>query len=219
MQQRLCQTRTLAFATGQLTQIGGGMSLQFQLLQQGRSARLWLLAVTAGSGMCAEQDIVEGAAPEHAVILLQQNRAQTRPLQRAKGRERLALQQDLSGAGGLQSGQGANEGGFANAIGAEQTVHLAGLQRQIGLLQQRACTKTQTQLIGTQHRRQSRHRRESRHQRLRPSNHNSSGTPSKAVATPTGISIGAAIRRARQSASSSRLPPSTVASGSNWRWA
>ena len=156
LQQRLCQTRTLAFATGELAQIGGGMALQLQLLQLVQGACLEGVAViavyVAVATVATEQNIVEGAAPEHAVILLQQHRAQTRPLHGAVCRERLALQQDLSGAGRLQSGQGADEGGFADAIGTKQAIHLAGLQRQIGLLQQRTCTQTQHQLIGAQYR-------------------------------------------------------------------
>src|SRR5580765_688701 len=101
---------------------------------------------------------------------------------------------------------------FANTVLAQHTPEFAWTDLPVELHRQGHRTGAQSQFFGSEQGRSHRH-----HARLRVSNHKNSGTPIKAVMTPTGNCVGAATVRAARSASARPLPPANAAAGNNMR--
>jgi len=119
------------------------------------------------------------------------------------------FEQYRSRSGRNQSGHALQQCGFSHAVGAEQTPEVARSQFEIEIPNHFYAGNTQIEMTATQpcHDFSCALWRRSR----------KSGTPSKAVTTPTGSCRGASTVRASVSETTRKQPPKSVALGSNTR--
>ena len=118
---------------------------------------------------------------------------------------------DFATLAGAQAGQGVKEGGLAGPVLAQDAPALTRMDLQIQPAAKDPIADAQLQVAGSEH--------GLRHGRRLPrcNRYRNTGTPSRAVMTPTGSCCGASRVRARVSASTSRLPPARAAAGSSSR--
>src|SRR5690606_4158980 len=143
-------------------------------------------------------------------VLLHQHAQALRGAAAAERCEISAIQLDASGGGRAQAGERQQARGLADAVRAQQADAAARLQRHRELFADGLAGDAHAELM----------QREPAHAGLRErfSSHRNSGTPMKAVTTPTGNCLGAITVREAVSASTSSVPPSNAAAGSSRRW-
>jgi len=123
--QRAGQRDALLLAAGEFVRIAIGQAVeadQRQRLKHARRARAAVQAVQAESDVVGDRKVGE----QRQVL---EHEAQAALLRRQRQRI-AAAQPKLAGIGGVEAGDGAQQGGLAAAAGAQQAAQFPGLQRQ-----------------------------------------------------------------------------------------
>ena len=156
-----------------------------------------------------EQNVIEHAAPELRLLLLQQYADIARAPPAGRVCKDNTVQFDGGTRSAVQPGERVHQRRLAAAVAPEYRPHLPRFERDAHVAAQHAPRYLQLEVTTTEN---------AWHQFLRPSSHNIAGTPTSAISTPTGSCCGAHAVRAAVSARVMRLPPSSTARGSSARW-
>ncbi len=162
-------------------------------------------------GMAPDEGGVEDRRWKRVGVVLKQHADRLCRAPPRQARELGVVQQHATAGGGAQPGQRVQQGGLADAVAAQHAPNLVARDRQVELAADPLLTNGDIERFGAQQRHEE-NGRAPRWSRTR-----NTGTPTKAVTTPTGSCCGASSVRARVSAQTSSVPPSSTAAGTSRR--
>ena len=209
------QRHALAFAAGQrvdrtLRQIG--QPQRRQRLARQRFVRRAFPVPARQMRVAADQHGFQHAGGEGVALMLRQQSAQARRAARSERGVAVAGEQDFAGLRRAQSGQRMQQRGFSDTVAAENGKALARLDRQVEPAHHPGGANRDGQIASGQQRRHV-----GSNFGARASRNRNTGTPIRAVRTPTGNCCGAMMLRASVSARVSNAPPARVTAGSSKR--